>query len=235
MHKANKMELRVVTTEKGKILVDESAEIKEGDWFFFKTDYKDHQGIYKNVYSNTVPNDSYCASGFGYCLKTMCSKITATINHSISLDVPMVIVEDEVEKLAKEIVIKNNPNGVENFSMNVFNGLVNYITKSLKAQQKGVYSEDDLIKFVDFLESKPMRKFEKNEWKRLTNSQEDEPKNFKTLTDKEVIQWYIESLNQDYIELEIEEVYSGETLASAGGFSLKTDAIKTIKTDRVNG
>jgi len=216
------MELRVVTTEKGKILVDESAEIKEGDWFFFKTDYKDHQGIYKNVYSNTVPNDSYCASGFGYCLKTMCSKITATINHSISLDVPMVIVEDEVEKLAKEIVIKNNPNGVENFSMNVFNGLVNYITKSLKAQQKGVYSEEDLISFGKKCFYKGFNKSENDDANCFTAWKEEAPE-------------LIMDLKQEYIELEIEEVYSGETLASASGFSLKTDAIKSIKTSRVDG
>jgi hypothetical protein len=100
------MELRVVTTEKGKILVDESAEIKEntntfneglnGDWF------------YNSIYKSIARIGDITAYDF---------KIIATINHSISLDVPMIIVE----------------------KAGVYDGF--------KAKQKGVYSEEDLISF----------------------------------------------------------------------------------------
>ena len=71
--------MKTITTPKGKVLVDESAEIKEGDYIFsaaenrvIKTQYKVNDGFYNRI------------------------KIIATINHSISLDVPMVIVEDAV-------------------------------------------------------------------------------------------------------------------------------------------
>ena len=201
------MELRVVTTEKGKILVDESADAKDGEL------------VIQDGGLNRIGIGTHQAS-IAYTIKPL--KIMASINHSISLDVPMVIVEDEVEKLAKEIVIKNNPNGVENFSMNVFNGLVNYITKSLKAQQKGVYSEEDLISFGKKCFYKGFNKSENDDANCFTAWKEEAPE-------------LIMDLKQEYIELEIEEVYSGETLASASGFSLKTDAIKSIKTSRVDG
>lgn len=52
-----------------------------------------------------------------------------------------------------------------------------------------LWEDKDLIKFNDFIESKPLRKF-KDGWKRITNDPRDEPKNFRTLSDLEVIEWF---------------------------------------------
>lgn len=51
------------------------------------------------------------------------------------------------------------------------------------------WEDKDLISFVDFIESKPLRKF-RDGWKRITNDPRDEPLNFKTLSDSEVIEWF---------------------------------------------
>lgn len=159
------MKYKIITTDKGKVLVDKSAKGKEGYCF--------NKGL------NRV--DRLCRDYEKHSTEeNTCFKIIVTINFSLDKDLPMVIVKDEVEKLAKEIVMKNNPNGAENFSMAVFNGLVSDITKSLKAQQKDVYSEEDLIKAIDMARLQGSETF-------LVKYTEDE---------------IIQSLKQEYIELE---------------------------------
>lgn len=59
------------------VLVDESAEIKEGDWYVDDT----------NQIRQSITSDKYYWSQ-----RLNYYKVIATINHSISLDVPMVIV-----------------------------------------------------------------------------------------------------------------------------------------------
>ena len=115
------MKYKIVETKAGgKVLIDESAEIKEG------------------------------IDGFGCCLDGEVFKIlknplkyktnhpiTATINFSISLDVPMVIVEDEVEKLACRKY------GTDIYAIESIEAFKEGYTA---AQQKGGYSESDLRK-----------------------------------------------------------------------------------------
>jgi hypothetical protein len=172
------------------VLVDESAKIKDVDWHIDNGIVKQWKG---NLHSNRLTS----------------KKITATINHSVSLDVPMVIVEDELEKLAKEIVISNNPNGVENFSMVVFNGLSNDITEALKAQQKGLYSEEDLKNACHLFHNRTIK----------------------------TIYEIIESLKQEYIELEIETYFTDDAERNE---RLKKDGENiqkqyVLKTNRVDG
>jgi len=176
---------KVIITEQDKILVDESAEIKEGDWYFIE-------------YNKSI---GYASKAFIDGCKTNCFKILYTINFSLDKDLPMVIVEDEF----KNTLEKHYSNGT-------VDERIAFIFGYKAAQQKGVYSEEDL--------RNAFRAGEIYQEGIILKTDEDR---------------YIKSLKQEYIELKIEEVYSGETLASASGFSLKTDAIKTIKTDRVNG
>ena len=159
--------MKTITTPKGKVLVDESAEIKEGDYIFsaaenrvIKTQYKVNDGFYNRI------------------------KIIATINHSISLDVPMVIV-------------------------------------------KRVYSEADLINYKRFWLAQDIEWFDNTDDGDIYKNRKG-----KVVTEKEIVTAYIQSLNQEHIELEMEEVYEGETLASASGFALKTKPVRTIKTTR---
>jgi hypothetical protein len=117
------MKYKVIKLEDNKsILVDESAEIREGDWFL-----RDFDNI---ITKANVNSDHKLYKSF---------KIIVTINHYISLDVPMVIVEDEVDglKLLKQI-------GYDNPYITVTEI---WIAKEIHkaAQEKGVYSEDDLI------------------------------------------------------------------------------------------
>lgn len=51
------------------------------------------------------------------------------------------------------------------------------------------WEDQDLIKFNEFIESKPLRKY-RDGWKRITNNPKDEPVNFKTISDSEVIEWF---------------------------------------------
>jgi len=74
------MKYREIKLENNKsVLVDESGEIKENDLFY--SEFKGEKRILRfNKQVSPFPNDK---------------KIIASINHSIDLDVAMVIVEDE--------------------------------------------------------------------------------------------------------------------------------------------
>jgi hypothetical protein len=56
-------------------------------------------------------------------------------------------------------------------------------------EYKELITVSDLLKFAEFLESKPLRKYSEG-WRRITNDPNDEPLNFKSLSDLEVIEWF---------------------------------------------
>ena len=183
--------MKTVTTPQGKIMVDESAEIKRDDWHIDK-------GIIKQWYGNLYSN------------RLTSKKIIATINHSISLDVPMVIVEDEVEKSAGKYadMVSKDP-------LRWSHAKVGYKAGVEDTRQKGFYSEADLRIAI-----------------RMAMEKKEIVGRFAPVyTPNEII----ESLNQEPTELEMEEVYEDETLASASGFTLKTKPVRTIYTQRVYG
>jgi hypothetical protein len=197
---------KVIITEQGKILVDESAEINSDDYYVaWEDNYKVPQWVIYTLASELNGKTPF--------------KLIGTINHSIDKDIPMVIVEDVVEIITETLCAKK---GNENNTIDLNAYALGVIDGYKEAQQKGVYSEEDMKDALYKMYSIFMDSDLKSVMQKL--------KSFDTIK-----QNIIQSLNQEYIELKIEEVYSGETLASASGFSLKTDAIKTIKTDRVNG
>jgi len=174
------MKYKVIKLEDNKsILIDESAEIKEGDYIFsstekrvIKTQYKNSDGFYDR------------------------NKIIATINHSISLDVPLVIVEDKVKKLAMETIT--------NMGWDWYNTETpgREVARFCATQQKGVYSVEDLkIAF-------------------------DVGRNYQ-LTGENNFNEYLQSLKQEYIELEMISDIPSKTVM--GEFESR------LKTNRVNG
>lgn len=87
-------------------------------------------------------------------------KIVAGVEFLPSIDFSLLSEEDcktigwvDVEKLAEKIVINNNPNGAENFSMSVFNGLVKDIINGFKIAQSlndKMFSLEDMTSFAKF-------------------------------------------------------------------------------------
>ena len=127
------------------VLVDESADVKEGDWFI---------GINNSIWQCKLITP----------IKA-CKLIVATINHSISLDVPMIVVEDKINHLKW-----------------IYNRLIN-----VHLENK---NNDYMLKFNEI----------------------------------------IQSLNQEYIELEMEEVLIPNEEGIPNCF------VETkVKTSRVNG
>jgi hypothetical protein len=181
------------------ILVDESAEIKEGDTFIVLH----HNGISK------------CSKGTEHVFtdRKKFNKITATINHSIDLDVPMVIVEDEVEKflpdLDKVFIQESEEVYRQTGSLTSIEILKKGISIGLgfkASQQKGVYPESDIEKAIEFglqysFDQKMVERYKKDKLK------------------------FIQSLTQETIDLEMEfECHD-----------LESESWERIKTDRVNG
>lgn len=76
------MKHKVIITSQGKVVVDELAGIKEGEWYV-----DDSNQIRQSITSDKY----YWSQRVDYC------KIVATLNFSIDKDIPMIIVEDEVE------------------------------------------------------------------------------------------------------------------------------------------
>lgn len=56
-------------------------------------------------------------------------------------------------------------------------------------EDKELITVNDLLKFAEFIESKLLRKYPEG-WKRITNDPNDEPLNFKSISDLEVIEWF---------------------------------------------
>jgi len=191
--------MKTITTPQGKVIVAESAEIKEGDYVFstaknrvLKTQYKTKDGFYNRA------------------------KIIATINYSISLDVPMVIVED-IKKLALIAypihIIDGDGAGVQDFN---FEDRCVWIEGYKAAQQKGVYSEADLRN--TFQAGAMYCATEGKAYPRSPN-----------------IESIIESLNQDNIELEMQaECCKKYTLCNTN-CRYDKDTVWKIKTTRVDG
>ena len=124
------MKYREIKLEGNKsILVDESAEIKEGDkveWFGKILDC--------NSFSE-IDNQYYIGNNFENIAlepKTVLNKVIATINHSISLDVPMVILKDEVEKKIQSLKQKY----IE-LEMKETIKECNYCSKTIREQSNG--------------------------------------------------------------------------------------------------
>ena len=173
------------------ILVEESAEINKGckyyDGINIGTAFKNNAGFYKD-----------------------CDKIIATINHSISLDVPMIVIEDEGWESSWEITNSKIKNGV---NPNAYR--LGWLGKS--AQQKGVYSEEDLINLVAFI-------CNKEDGNDITISESGEMPSL-------IVKQFIQSLNQEYIELEMDCDYLIQCHCTSNKNCLKP----TIKTNRIDG
>jgi hypothetical protein len=118
----------------------------------------------------------------------------------------MVIIEDEVKKLLEPFILDNGDLYCHNFS---------FLIKKLKeAQQKGIYSEEDLRKAMNM-------------------TLEIDPKNIcgSRYTNNQIIQ----SINQEYIKLEMEEKQHFEKDKTKRVNPLNGVFYETrIKTDRVN-
>jgi len=121
-------------------------------------------------------------------------KIIATINHSIDLDVPMVVVEDEVEKLALDDYNTAYPSYEKVTDYKVvekFRSIQSYIRGFKASQQKCIYSEEEMKEALYKMYSIFMDADIKSKMEAL--------KGFETIK-----QNIIQSLNQEYIELETE-------------------------------
>jgi len=213
------MELRVVTTEKGKILVDESADAKDGEL------------VIQDGGLNRIGIGTHQAS-IAYTIKPL--KIMASINHSISLDVPMVIVEDEIEKMAIDFDKSKFRNFKrEHTSTEFYETAIDGIIAGYKAsQQKGVYSEEDLIKYLDWIGEMGWY-YEKSTslW-----VHDDEVGSFKSTEDL-VNHYKINSLGEEYIELEMEIIRQNQCVNKCASYPSEClcEMTKQIKTNRVNG
>ena len=187
------MEHKVIITSQGKVVVDETAEIKTDDWYVDDTN---------QIRQSITFDKHYWSQRVDYC------KIIYTINFSIDKDIPMVIVEDEVEQLAL-IEFKKEDDGFLSYDAFV---------KGFKAsQQKGVYSEEDLINLVAFI-------CNKEDGNDITISESGEMPSL-------IVKQFIQSLNQEYIELEMDCDYLIQCHCTSNKNCLKP----TIKTNRIDG
>lgn len=177
------MKYRVVPTLIGKIIIDEITRIKPNDYYVaWEDNYEIPQWIIYVLVS-------------GLNGKTPC-KIIGTINHSINKNIAMVIVEDEVERLADEYSKSFiDAHGTEE---------VDFIAGYKKKEQEGVYSEKDMQLC----------------WQQAIRSYIGKESTL-------FFDQYIQSLKQEYIELETEEY--GTTMKDF------KDVNYRIKTNRVNG
>jgi len=155
------------------ILIDETAKIKpntntfiqglNGDWF------------YNSVHKDIARIGDITAFDF---------KVIATINHSIDKDIPMVFIDDEVEKLAEEstaeVIQVNADFSLKEVYKEFFKDGYN-----ARKQEGRFYSEEDLRKAM-------LHSSSCNSSLRGVNN-------------------YIESLKQEYVELETESVVIGHT------------------------
>jgi len=165
------MKYKVITTPQVTVLVDESADITRFDYLFGTKE----KTIYTPEGEETVEWQNKL---FGE--KTW-FKIIATINHSISLNVPMV---RYVEWGKSWEIINAQLDGVNPHAYSL-----GWLDKA--AQQKGAYSEEDLKNALHKMYSIFMDDDIKSKMEAL--------KGFHTIK-----QNIIQSLNQKYIELETE-------------------------------
>jgi len=178
------------------VLVDESAEMKKGD------------AVITDGGMGRLGIDTY-QTNVDYSVKPL--KIVASINHSIILDVPMVILEDEAEVLAnihiKTLYRMTNAKTKEHpvfTDHTVAEASKEDFKDGYKAvQQKGIYSEEDLRKALLIKH------------------------------DGLSVDYVIQHLKQQYIELEVEE--HTEWIETNQGQTVTPITYLKIKTDRVDG
>ena len=197
------MKYREIKLEDNKsILVDESADIENKDWYWDE---------------NKLKVKHYFESRESFPSLIHRFKIIATINHSIDLNVPMVIVEDEVMKLAKQC-FKNIYNS-KFIDIPRHYELLSIISKTLnyKATQQKSYSEENLCNLVQQLKDYT------KEGQVILGNDEREAKEFVNI--------FISSLKQEYIELKMEISY----LDWKKGNKEKLSDTLQIKTNRVDG
>ena len=193
------MKYKVIKLEDNKsVLVDESAEIKDND-YVYDTEAK---YIRKLIFKHNETDFDV--------------KIITTINHSIDLDVAMVVIENEVEKLACKLGYYNSSEDNKgNYTTKAF--IAGYKT----AQEKGSYSEEDLIKAMEA----------SIEWWCAEISEK--------YGDIEIIEdfadIFIQSLKQEYIELEMETECCKKYTSCNMNCRYDKDTVWKIKTDRING
>jgi len=141
----------------------------------------------------------------------------ASINHSIGLDFPMVVVLEEWSR-AWEIINAQKKDGVNPHAYRL-----GWLDKA--AQQKGGYSEEDMVNF--------------SIWRSSTNTEDFRKCNN---TKEHLVLW--QSLKHKYIELETKEPlrdcgFCGNSMREqsrgCNEISCYRQHLKTIKTDRVNG
>jgi len=180
------------------VLVDESAEIIPVDtWCQGMDNIFQYKGKI-NIDNGRLPNI-----------------IIASINHSISLDLPMVIVEDEVEKLALDSYNAAYPSYekvLDYKTIEKFRSVKSYI-KGYKAAQQN-YSKEDLCNLVQQLKDYT------NESLNILGCDEREPQEF--------VDIFLKSLNKKYIDLE-EEIFIEEETGEIYKW-----VNKRIKTNRVD-
>ena len=192
--------LKINLEDNKSVLVDESAD-------------KSNQGFYLMIDETSILYLTVDEHKGTHERNNQWAKITATINHSISLDVPMVIIEDEIEKMAKEkyqYTSQNPPYTV----IEPKSKIEGFIAGYKAAQQKGVYSEEDLAKCITF------------GWELSHYHRDKEPHVLLKMQTN-----YIQSLKQEYIELETECTY-GDECPSKGAFDKQNLCNIIIKTNR---
>ena len=216
------MKYKVIKLEDNKsVLVDESAEIKSDE----------HYVAWEDNYK--IPQWVIYVRGVGLNGKAP-YKVLYTINFSLDKDIPMIIVEDEIEKLALEWCLINNFNPEDYVHSNKtaeYSRVKSIWANGYKASQK-LYSEQDLRKAID--EARDIREGEEVfDVESISGLTEICTYNWViNKTEDEIIQ----SLKQEYIELEM------EYLSNDGNWKdvllpSEWDAYtkNRIKTDRVNG
>jgi len=130
------MKYKVITTKQGKFAIDEESVCNTGE-------------LYLSSIKQVIKPKSQGVIQAG-------DKIIATINHSVSLDVPMVIIKDEVEKLA-DAYIERVYAGIPmlNFEDRERKSTAKFAyidaIREYSAQQKGGYSEEDLRKYHNIM------------------------------------------------------------------------------------
>lgn len=152
---------------------------------------------------------SYCNDG-KKIYKNDCFKIIASTKR-IDKSIPLIVFK---EKSVEDKLIKHLENNHIEASENRIRVIMDFVNNQAKSSNKKYIEEAVRLmqKFIDKVESGKARSKE-------------------TYSD---FKEFINSLNQlklpETINLEFEVVYSEETLASNGGFSLKTDSIYKLKT-----
>jgi len=128
--------MKTITTPKGKVLVDESAEIKEDTYVFTKD-----RGIER------VSKPSIDFLHFRFCKKHG-TKIIASINFSLHKDLPMVMVEYEADKLSK---VKYPTIHNSEFKSDATANIITKLCRSAFIEgRKGLYSEEVIELAIEF-------------------------------------------------------------------------------------